>query len=76
MRVTEYSDLATSPQIEYLVLACKEEGNWSPHQHRLCDTLAALCVPNSHRYTRYFADALNLHIPDAGGTSCPVRLKP
>ena len=34
-RVTEYLDLATSPQIEYLVLACEEGGRWGPDQHRL-----------------------------------------
>ena len=29
-RATEYSDRATSPQIEYLVLACEEGGRWGP----------------------------------------------
>ena len=38
-RVTEYSDLATSPQIEYLVLACEDGGRWGPDQHRLLRSL-------------------------------------
>ena len=29
-QTTEYSDLATSAELEYLVLACEDGGRWGP----------------------------------------------
>ena len=51
-RVTEYSDLATSPQIEYLVLACEEGGRWGPDQHRLLRSLVRTKVASIHPLLR------------------------
>ena len=51
-RVYEYSDLATSPQIEYLVLACEEEGRWGPGQHRLLRSLVLTKVASIHPLLR------------------------
>ena len=51
-RVTEYSDLATSPQLEYLVLACEEGGRWGPDQHRLLRNLVRTKVASIHPLLR------------------------
>jgi hypothetical protein len=51
-RVTEYPDLATSPQIEYLVLACEEGGRWGPDQHRLLRSLVRTKVASIHPLLR------------------------
>ena len=51
-RVTEYSDLATSPQIEYLVLACEEGGRWGPDQYRLLRSLGRTKVASIHPLLR------------------------
>ena len=51
-RVTNYSDLATSPQIEYLVLACEEGGRWGPDQFRLIRSLVRTKVAPIHPLLR------------------------
>ena len=51
-RATEYSDRATSPQIEYLVLACEEGGRWGPDQHRLLRSLVRTKVASIHPLLR------------------------
>ena len=51
-RVTEYSDLATSPQIEYLILACEEGKRWGPDQHRLLRSLVRTKVASIHPLLR------------------------
>ena len=37
--VTEYSDLATSSEIIFLVLSCEEGGRWGPDVHSLVNDL-------------------------------------
>ena len=51
-RATGYSDLATSPQIEYLVLACEEGGRWGPDQYRLIRSLVRAKVASIHPLLR------------------------
>ena len=51
-RVTEYPDLATSPQIEYLILSCEEGGRWRPDQHRLLRSLVRTKVASIHPLLR------------------------
>ncbi len=51
-RVTEYSDLATSAELEYLVLACEEGGRWGPDQFRLVRDLVRLKVAPIHPLLR------------------------
>ena len=51
-RVPEDPDLATSPQIEYLVLACEEGGRWGPDQHRLLRSLVRTKVASIHPLLR------------------------
>ena len=46
------TDLATSPQIEYLVLACEEGGRWGPDQHRLMRSLVRTKVALIHPLLR------------------------
>ena len=46
----KYPDLATSPQIEYLVLACEEGGRWD--QHRLLRSLVRTKVGSIHTLLR------------------------
>ena len=51
-RVTEYSDLATSPTIAYLVMACEEGGRWGPDQFRLIRDLIRVKVAPTHPLLR------------------------
>ena len=67
-RVTECADLATSPTIAYLVLAC-EGGRWGPDQFRLIRDLVRIKVAPIHpllrrraalAYTRRFWSILSI----------------
>ena len=51
-RVTNYSDLATSPQLVYLVLAVEEGGRWGPDQFKLVRDLVHLKVAPIHKLLR------------------------
>ena len=66
-RVTEYSDLATSAKLEYLVLACEEGGRWGPDQFRLVRDLVKVAPYHpllrrsaALRYTRRWWHILSL----------------
>ena len=50
--VTEYADLASSAELEYLVLACEEGGRWGPDQFRLVRDLVRLKVAPIHPLLR------------------------
>ena len=50
--VTEYPDLATSAELEYLVLACEEGGRWGSGQFRLVRDLVRLKVAPVHPLLR------------------------
>ena len=50
--ISEYPDLATSPQLEYLVLACEEGGRWGPDQFRLVRDMVRLKVAPIHPLLR------------------------
>ena len=50
--VTEYPDLATSAELEYLVLACEEGGRWGPDQFRLVRDMVRLKVAPIHPVLR------------------------
>ena len=51
-RVLEYPDLATSSQIEYLVLAVEEGGRWGDDVHRLVKDLVKLKTVGVHPLLR------------------------
>ena len=51
-RVTEYSDLATSAELEYLVLACEEGGRWGPDVFTVVSDLVRLKVAPLHSLLR------------------------
>ena len=68
-RVTDYSDLATSPTIAYLVLSCEEGGRRGPDQFRLISDLVQVKVAPTHKllrrraalaYTRCFWSILSI----------------
>ena len=48
----EYADLASSAELEYLVLACEEGGRWGPDQFRLVRDLVRLKVAPIHPLLR------------------------
>ena len=50
--MTEYLDLATSAELEYLVLACEEGGRWGPDQFRLVRDMVRLKVAPIHPLLR------------------------
>ena len=50
--VTEYPDLATSAELEYLLLACEEGGRWGPDQFRLVRDMVRLKVAPIHPLLR------------------------
>ena len=50
--VTEYPDLATSAELEYLVLACEEGGRWGPDQFRSVRNLVRLKIAPIHPLLR------------------------
>ena len=64
--MTEYLDLATSAELEYLVLACEEGGRWGPDQFRLVRDLVRLKIhpllrrSAALRYTRRWWHILSL----------------
>ena len=84
-RVTEYSDLATSPQIEYLVLACEEGGRWGPDQYRLLRSLVWTKVASIHpllrrraalAYTRRWWNNLSIGAQTVAADCIPGRDSP
>ena len=50
--VTEYPDLATSAELEYLVLAFEEGGRWGPDQFRSVRNLVRLKIAPIHPLLR------------------------
>ena len=50
--VTEDPDLATSAELEYLVLACEEGGRWGPDQFRSVRDLVRVKVALIHSLLR------------------------
>ena len=50
--VTEYSDLATSSEIIFLVLSCEEGGRWGPDVHSLVKDLVKTKVAPLHQLLR------------------------
>ena len=50
--VTEYSNLATSSEILYLVLSCEEGGHWGPDVHSLVKDLVKTKVAPFHPLLR------------------------